>query len=83
MEAYQGKGYYVYGKKNERGRGNVRKKNFSSYVWRGVHGQGCARIKHGRKLCVTSTCNKASRFWVQLVVCHKSVVGFVSNLNLS
>jgi hypothetical protein len=38
----------------------------------------CARIKHGRKLCVTSTCNKASRFLVQLVVPPKSIVGFVS-----
>jgi hypothetical protein len=23
----------------------------------------CARIKHGRKLCVTSTCSKASGFF--------------------
>jgi hypothetical protein len=28
----------------------------------------CARIKHGRKLCVASTCSKASRFLIQLVV---------------
>ncbi len=41
----------------------------------------CARIKHGKKLCVTSTCSKASRFLVQLVVPPKSTVGFVSNLN--
>jgi hypothetical protein len=41
----------------------------------------CARIKHGRELCVTSTCNKASGFLVQLVVLPKSTVGFVSNLN--
>ncbi len=41
----------------------------------------CARIKHGRKLCVASTCNKASGFLVQLVVPPKSTVGFVSNLN--
>jgi hypothetical protein len=41
----------------------------------------CARIKHGRKLCVASTCNKASRFLVQLVVPPKSTVGFVVNLN--
>jgi hypothetical protein len=53
----------------------------SSYVWRGVHAKGCARIKHGRKLCVASTCSKASRFLVQLVVPIKSTVGFVSNLN--
>jgi hypothetical protein len=38
----------------------------------------CARIKHGRKLCVTSTCSKASKFLVQLVVPPKSTVGFVS-----
>jgi len=43
----------------------------------------CARIKHGRKLCVTSTCSKTSRFWVQLVVPPKSTVAFVSNLNQS
>ncbi len=41
----------------------------------------CARIKHGRKFCVTNTCSKASRFLVQLVVSPKSTVGFVSNLN--
>ncbi len=41
----------------------------------------CARIKHGRKLCVASTCSKASGFLVQLVVPPKSIVGFVSNLN--
>ena len=43
----------------------------------------CARIKHGRKLCVASTCNKASGFLFQLVVPPKSTVGFVSNLNQS
>ncbi len=41
----------------------------------------CARIKHGRKLCVINTCSKASGFLVQLVVPLKSTVGFVSNLN--
>jgi hypothetical protein len=41
----------------------------------------CARIKHGKKLCVTSTCNKTSGFLAQLVVAPKSTVGFVSNLN--
>ncbi len=41
----------------------------------------CARIKHGRKLSVASTCGKASGFLVQLVVLPKSTVGFVSNLN--
>jgi hypothetical protein len=40
----------------------------------------CVKIKHGRKLCVTSTCSKTSRFLVQLVVLPKSV-GFVSTLN--
>jgi len=41
----------------------------------------CARVKHGRKLCVASTCRKAFGFFVQLVVPPKSTVGFVSNLN--
>ncbi len=41
----------------------------------------CVRIKHGRKLCVASTYNKAFEFFVQLVVPPKSTVGFVSNLN--
>ncbi len=41
----------------------------------------CARIKHGRKLCVASTCSKSSGFFVQLVVPPKSTVGFVSNLD--
>ncbi len=41
----------------------------------------CARIKHGRKLHVASTCSKAFGFFVQLVVPPKSTVGFVSNLN--
>ncbi len=40
-----------------------------------------ARIKHGRKLCVASTCSKAFGFLVQLVVPPKTTVGFVSNLN--
>jgi len=38
----------------------------------------CARIKHGRKLCVTSTCSKASGFLIQLVVPPKSTIGFMS-----
>jgi hypothetical protein len=41
----------------------------------------CVRIKHGRKLCVISTCSKASGFLFQLVVPLKSTVGVVSNLN--
>ncbi len=44
-------------------------------------GKVCARIKHGRKLCVASAYNKASGFFVQLVFPPKSTVGFVSNLN--
>jgi hypothetical protein len=43
----------------------------------------CARIKHGRKLCVASICSKASGFLVQLVVPPKSTIGFMSNLNES
>jgi len=41
----------------------------------------CARIKHGRKLCVASNYSKAYGFLFQLVVPPKSTVGFVSNLN--
>jgi len=41
----------------------------------------CARIKHGRKLCVTSTCSKASGILVQLIVPPKSTVGFVLKWN--
>jgi hypothetical protein len=43
----------------------------------------CATIKHGRRLCVASTCTKTSGFFVQLIVPPKSTVGFVSNLNQS
>jgi hypothetical protein len=39
----------------------------------------CARIKHGRKLCVTSTYRKASRFLVQLIVSPKSTVDLCQN----
>jgi hypothetical protein len=41
----------------------------------------CARIKHGRKLCVISTCSKASGILVQLVIPPKSTTGFVSKWN--
>jgi hypothetical protein len=41
----------------------------------------CARIKHGRKLCVASTCSKTSEFLFQLVVVLKFAVGFVLNWN--
>jgi hypothetical protein len=37
----------------------------------------CARIKHGRKLCVTSTCSKASGFLFQLIFPPKSTIRFV------
>ncbi len=60
---------------------DVCEKGFSSYVWRGVHGKVCARLMHGRKLCVASICRKASGFLVQLIFLSKSTVGFVSNLN--
>ncbi len=66
----------------EKGRERMCEEKISSYVWkRGVHGKGCARIKHGRRLCVANTCSKASRFLVQLIVLPKSTIGFVSNLN--
>jgi len=38
----------------------------------------CARIKHERKLCVTSIGSKASGILVQLVIPPKSTVGFMS-----
>ncbi len=41
----------------------------------------CARIKHGKKLCLVSTYNKACGSLFQLVVPPKSTVGFVLNLN--
>ncbi len=41
----------------------------------------CARIKHGRKLCVTSACSKAFGILVQLIILLKSTIGFVSKLN--
>ncbi len=64
-------------KEERRGR-NVRK-NFLVLMCEEVFMEKvCARIKHGRKLCVTSTCSKASGFLVQLVVPLKSIVGFVS-----
>ncbi len=43
--------------------------------------KSCAKRKHGRKLCVASTCSEAFGFLFQLVVPPKSTVGFVSNLN--
>ncbi len=44
-------------------------------------GKVCAKIKHGKKLWVASTCSKVSGFLFQLVVPFKSTVGLVSNLN--
>jgi hypothetical protein len=40
----------------------------------------CARIKHGKKLWVASTCSKTPGFLVQIMFFPKSTVGFVSNL---
>ncbi len=77
MEAYQGRGYCVYVEKKERG-GGVRKKFLVLICGEVFMEKVCARIKHGRKLCVTNTCNKASGFLVQLVVPLKSTVRFVS-----
>jgi hypothetical protein len=41
----------------------------------------CVKIKHGRKLCVASTCSKASECLFQLFVPLKSTIRFVSNIN--
>jgi hypothetical protein len=41
----------------------------------------CARIKHGRKLCVASTCSKTSGILFQIVVPPKSTIGLMPNLN--
>jgi hypothetical protein len=76
MEAYQERGFLcVYGEKKKRGR-NVRKE-LVLMCGEVFMGKVCARIKHGRKLCVVSAYNKASRFFVQLVFPPKSTVGFV------
>ncbi len=71
--------FWVYVEKKKRG-GSVRKVLVlmcGKGSWKSV----CARIKHGKKLCVASICSKASGFLFQLVVPPKSTVGFVSNLN--
>jgi hypothetical protein len=81
MEAYQGRGFLcVYGEKKKRGGGSVRKE-LVLMCGEVFMGKVCARIKHGRKLCVASAYNKASGFFVQLIVPPKSTIGFVSNLN--
>jgi len=68
------------GRRKKRGGRNVRKE-LVLMCGKVFMGKVCARIKHGRKLCVTNAYNKASGFFVQLVVPSKSTVGFVSNLN--
>ncbi len=70
----------MYVEKKKRGGGNVRK-DLVLMCEEVFMEKVCARIKHGRKLCVVSTCSKASGFFVQLVVPPKSTVGFVSDLN--
>ncbi len=67
-------------KKKKKGGGSVRKE-LVLMCGEVFMGKVCARIKHGRKLCVASAYNKASEFFVQLIVPPKSTVGFVSNLN--
>jgi hypothetical protein len=68
------------GRRKKKGGGSVRKE-LVLMCGEVFMGKVCARIKHGRKLCVTSAYNKAFGFFVQLVVPLKSTVGFVSNLN--
>jgi hypothetical protein len=80
MEAYQGFFLCVYGEKKKRGGGSVRKE-LILMCEEVFMGKVCARIKHGRKLCVASAYNKGSGFFVQLVFPPKSTVRFVSNLN--
>jgi hypothetical protein len=80
MEAYQERGFFVYVEKKKRGGGSVRK-DLVLMCGEVFMEKVCARIKHGRKLCVASTCSEASRFLVQLVVPPKFTVGFMSNLN--
>jgi hypothetical protein len=72
--------FLVYGEKKKKGGGGVRKE-LVLMCGEVFMGKVCARIKHGRKLCVASAYNKASGFFVQLVFPPKSTVGFVSNLN--
>jgi hypothetical protein len=38
MEAFEGRGYFVYVKKKKEGM--KCEERFSSYVWRGIHGKG-------------------------------------------
>ncbi len=88
MEAHQGRGHKVYGKKKERGGGSVR--NFvNSYVcknqaWRECVQESsiervCVRIRHEKNLC-SKYLLQSLWMLVQLVVSLKSTVGFVSKL---
>jgi hypothetical protein len=54
MEAYQGRGYYVYVERKKRKGGSVRKNVFSPYVWRGVHGKGVCKNQTWKEV----VCNK-------------------------
>jgi hypothetical protein len=66
MEAYQGRGFLcVYGERKKRGGGSV-KKELVLMCGEVFMGKVCARIKHGRKLCVANAYNKASGFFVQI-----------------
>ncbi len=68
----------MYVGRKEREGGNVRE-NFLVLMCGEVFMEKvCARIKYGRKLCVTNICSKASGFMGQLVDPPKSTVGFVS-----
>jgi len=55
--------FCVYGEKKKRGGGSVRKE-LVLMCGEVFMGKVCARIKHGRKLCVASVYNKASRVFV-------------------
>jgi hypothetical protein len=80
MEAYQGRRYCVYVEKKKK-KGRSVRKDLVLMCGEVFMERVCARIKHGRRLCVTNTCSKTSGFLVQLVVPPKSTVGFVSKLN--
>jgi hypothetical protein len=71
----KGEEYFVW---EERGGGGVRKNFLVLMCGEMFMEKVCARIKHGRKLCVKNICSKAFGFLVQLVVSPKSTVEFVS-----
>jgi hypothetical protein len=83
MEAYQGRRYGVYVKKKKEEEGGSVRKDLVLMCGEVFMKRVCARIKHGRRLCVASICSNASGFVVQLVVLPKSTVGLVSKLNQS